>query len=133
MVVIGALARTVVRGVELLVNSYERAHGSQVHVTLNTDAIAFSDEARAFAEMGLLPEGMYRNRQFAQAHVNEGDVVLAKQDLLYDPQTSGGLLIAVHPDDAEALWEDLQATVPCAQRIGTVEDYTSGVYITLRL
>ena len=54
------------------------------------------------------------------------------QDMLYDPQTSGGLLIAVHPDDADALYADLKTAVPSAQRIGTVRPYRGGKYIFLR-
>jgi selenide,water dikinase len=81
--------------------------------------------------MGVLPEGMYRNRSFAEAFVDAGDVELAKQDLLYDPQTSGGLLMAVHPEDAEALYQELKGVVPSAQRIGTVGRYTGGARIYL--
>jgi selenide,water dikinase len=51
--------------------------------------------------------------------------------MLYDPQTSGGLLIAVHPDDAEALFNELKAAVPSAQRIGTVGAYSGGARIYL--
>ena len=89
-------------------------------------------EARGFAEMGILPAGMYRNRAFAEAAVDAGEVPLAVQDMLYDPQTSGGLLIAVHPDDADALYADLRTAVPSAQRIGTVRHYRGGKYIFLR-
>ena len=52
--------------------------------------------------------------------------------MLFDPQTSGGLLIAVHPDDADALYADLKDTVPSAQRIGVVRPYRGGKYIFLR-
>ena len=43
------------------------------------------------------------------------------QDVLYDPQTAGGLMISVHPEDADALYEELKTAVPCAQRIGVME------------
>jgi selenide,water dikinase len=74
---------------------------------------------------------MYRNRSFAEPHVDPGTVELAKQDMLYDPQTAGGLLIAVDPADADALFAELQETVPSAQRIGTVEAYRGGKRIFL--
>ena len=58
---------------------------------------------------------------------------LAVQDLLYDPQTSGGLLMAVAPGDADALFRDLQAAVPSAQRVGVVtEESAEGRRIILR-
>ena len=49
-----------------------------------------------------------------------------------DPQTSGGLLMAVDPEDAEALYEDLRASVPSAQRIGTVREYRGGKFLFLK-
>ena len=54
------------------------------------------------------------------------------QDLLYDPQTAGGLLMAVDPADAEALYRELQGCVPSAQRIGVVKAYRGGKRIFLR-
>ena len=82
--------------------------------------------------MGILPEGMYRNRAFAESHVEPGDTELALQDVLYDPQTSGGLLMAVDPADADALLAELAGAVPAAQRIGAVETYRGGKRIFLR-
>ena len=51
---------------------------------------------------------------------------------IYDPQTSGGLLIAVDPADADALAAELQKTVPDARRIGTVSELTGEKRIILR-
>ena len=76
---------------------------------------------------------MYRNRHYAEGAVDPGTVPLAVQDLLYDPQTSGGLLMAVAPGDADALFRDLQAAVPSAQRVGVVtEEPAKGRRIILR-
>lgn len=124
-------ACTDVTGFGLLGHCCELAQGSRVHVTLHTDKIAYIPEALSLARDGILPEGMYRNRRFAQPHVDAGAVALERQDLLYDPQTAGGLLIAVHPDDADALYADLSACVSSAQRIGTAGPYAGGAYITL--
>lgn len=125
-------ACTDVTGFGLLGHLTEMAQGSDVHITLRVDEISLPEEAVSFAEMGLIPEGMYRNRQFAEPYVDPGETALAKQDLLYDPQTSGGLLMAVAPGDADALLDELAAVVPCAQRIGTVEAPRDGVRISLR-
>ena len=125
-------ACTDVTGFALLGHALEMAQGSGMELELDTAQIDLIEEARSFAEMGILPAGMYRNRAFAEAAVDAGEVPLAVQDMLYDPQTSGGLLIAVHPDDADALYADLKTAVPSAQRIGTVRPYRGGKYIFLR-
>ena len=91
-----------------------------------------SPEALELAKMGILPEGMYRNRNFAEAWVDMGDTPLYKQDVLFDPQTAGGLLMAVDPADADELLAELKGCVPSAQRIGVVEDYQGGSRIFLR-
>lgn len=122
---------TDVTGFGLLGHSYEMANGSGVQITLDTKAIDLIPESLEFARMGILPAGMYRNRSFAEAAVDGGEVEVAVQDMLYDPQTSGGLLMAVDPADADALFEELKACVPSAQRIGTVSEYMGGAYIKL--
>ena len=114
-------ACTDVTGFGMLGHLLEMAQGSDLTARVDTAAIDIIPEALSFAETGVLPEGMYRNRAFAEAHVEPGDVPLAVQDVLYDPQTAGGLLMAVHPDDADALFAMLQKSVPSAQRIGTLE------------
>jgi len=124
-------ACTDVTGFALLGHACEMAQGSGTEIHIDVDSIDLIPDALEFARMGILPEGMYRNRDFAEAYVDPGDVELAKQDMLYDPQTSGGLLIAVHPDDADALFAELTDSVPSAQRIGAVKSYTGGARIYL--
>ena len=114
-------ACTDVTGFGLLGHLYEMTQGSDLTAVLDTSAIHIIQEALPFAEMGILPEGMYRNRSFAEQAVDAGDTPLAVQDVLYDPQTAGGLMISVHPEDADALYEELKPAVPCAQRIGVME------------
>ena len=114
-------ACTDVTGFGLLGHLYEMTQGSDLTAVLDTSAIHIIQEALPFAEMGILPEGMYRNRSFAEQAVDAGDTPLAVQDVLYDPQTAGGLMISVHPEDADALYEELTTAVPCAQRIGVME------------
>ena len=125
-------ACTDVTGFGLIGHTYEMASGSDTEIILDVDSIDLIPEALELARMGMLPAGMYRNRNFAQAHVDAGDTELAKQDMLYDPQTAGGLLIAVAPEDADALFNELKNTVPSAQRIGTVSEYKGNKRIRLR-
>jgi len=125
-------ACTDVTGFGLLGHGYEMAQGSDVGMTLNVDAIDLIPESLELAKMGVLPAGMYRNRTFAEPGVDVGDVELVKQDLLFDPQTAGGLLISVAEKDADALYAELKDCVPSAQRIGVVEPYLGGKRIKLR-
>lgn len=124
-------ACTDVTGFSLLGHTLEMVQGSGLSAEIDTSAIRFLPEVLELAQMGMLPAGLYRNRTFAEASVDPGNVPLAVQDLLYDPQTAGGLLIAVDPADADALQAELERSVPCAQRIGTLHTYTSGARIHL--
>lgn len=123
---------TDVTGFGLLGHSVEMAEGSGVAIEYDVSQFRFIAEAVELAKEGLLPEGMYRNRSFAECRVDAGEAELWQQDLLYDPQTSGGLLMAVDPADADALMAELEGRVPAAQRIGRAVEYDGGAYIRLR-
>ena len=125
-------ACTDVTGVSFLGHASEMATGSDVQLEINTAAIDLIPEALDFARMGILPAGMYRNRTFAEPMVDAGDTELAVQDVLYDPQTAGGLLIACDPEDADALFTALKPAVPSAQRVGTVQPYAGSARIYLK-
>ena len=96
------------------------AQGSGVEIALWTDAVDFIPEAGELARMGLLPEGMYRNRSFAEGWVEPGEAELWKQDLLYDPQTSGGLLVALGAAEAEDLLAELRSAGAAAAVVGEI-------------
>jgi len=124
-------ACTDVTGFSLMGHGLEMAQGSGVELHISVGDVDLIGEAVELARMGVLPEGMYRNRSFAEPYVDPGDVELSRQDVLYDPQTSGGLLIAVDPADADALLDELRTAVPSAQRIGTAEAWRGGKRIFL--
>ena len=124
-------ACTDVTGFGLMGHLLEMTQGSGAGAVIDVRGIALVEESLRLAEMGILPEGMYRNRSFAESSVDGGEVSLAVQDMLYDPQTSGGLLMAVDPTDADALFEELEPSVPRAQRIGRIEEYSGGARIRL--
>ena len=125
-------ACTDVTGFGLLGHACEMAQGSGVELELQVGDIDLIPEAVELARMGILPAGMYRNRAFAEGEVDAGNTELCRQDLLYDPQTAGGLLMAVDPADAEALLAELRRCVPSAQRIGSVGEYRGGKRIFLK-
>ena len=125
-------ACTDVTGFGLLGHVCEMAQGSDVDVELHVGDIDLIPEAASLAQMGILPAGMYRNRTFAEPEVEPGETELWQQDMLYDPQTAGGLLMAVDPADAEALYQELKECVPSAQKIGRVLPHGGGKRIFLR-
>ena len=125
-------ACTDVTGFGLLGHLCEMTQGSNVSAELYVNQIDLIPEAVDLARMGILPEGMYRNRAFAESAVEAGETELCRQDILYDPQTAGGLLMAVHPEDAEALLHELRGAVPSAQRIGVILPCEGGKRIFLR-
>ncbi len=100
---------TDVTGFSLLGHGYEMAQGSGCTLHIVVDSVPFHREAVEFASMGLVPAGAYRNRQYASGGVKLcRDIPLAMQDILYDPQTSGGLLLALPEGAAQACLRELQ-------------------------
>ena len=99
-----AHACTDITGFGLLGHAMQMAHASDVEIELDVDHIPRLDGALGFADMGLLSAATYSNRQYVGEAVEFAeDVELAEQDLLFDPQTSGGLLIACPAEHAQAL------------------------------
>ncbi len=125
-------ACTDVTGFGLMGHGLEMAQGSDTRLEIDTKALDLIPASLDFASLGILPAGMYRNRKFAEDFVDGGEVSLAVQDLLYDPQTSGGLLIAVDPEDADAMEAELKEAVPSCQRMGKVLPYEGGKRIFLK-
>ena len=125
-------ACTDVTGFGLMGHLLEMCQGSGLAARVDTKGIDLIGAAMEFARMGVLPAGLYRNRSFAESSVDAGEVELAVQDLLFDPQTSGGLLMAADPGDAESLLADLRGCVPSAQRVGELTAYRGGARICLR-
>jgi selenide,water dikinase len=72
-----------------------------VGVRLFPDSIPYFEEAIELSQSGFVPGGLYRNRDFYGKCVS-GTPAPFLSDILFDPQTSGGLLIALHPDDLDS-------------------------------
>lgn len=103
-------ACTDVTGFGLLGHADEMARGSGVTIRLYSRRLPLLPGALEFAEMGIIPAGAYRNLDYVKPRLTVAESVQqARVDLISDPQTSGGLLVALSGEQAEALVEDLRA------------------------
>ncbi len=108
---------TDVTGFGLMGHTGEMANGGNVTAVIESANVPLLPEVLSLAEIGILPEGMYRNRNFAEPFSESApNVTRAMMDVLFDPQTSGGLLLAVAEKDAPALLAELTDKVPHAGR-----------------
>jgi selenide,water dikinase len=102
-------ACTDVTGFGLLGHLHEMLGGGEIGIKVFVDAIPILPGTEEYAGMGLVPGGALRNREFYAPRVQGGEALSpALLDILYDPQTSGGLLIAVPEEDAEGILRRLQ-------------------------
>lgn len=114
---------TDITGFSLLGHGFEMAQGSNCTLYIEVDNVPYHAEALEFASMGLVPAGAYRNRKYAGAGVKLcRDVSLAMQDILYDPQTSGGLLFALPEKEGKDCLRELQDKIPQAAVVGYVTE-----------
>lgn len=100
---------TDVTGFGLLGHCAEMAKAGDVTLDISVRDIAYMKDAMDHARMGLVPAGAYRNREFVQPDLDDGNVEEVYLDLLCDPQTSGGLLFSVPESEAAELLDDLRA------------------------
>ena len=103
-------ACTDVTGFGLLGHACEMVDDQDVGLTIYPDKVPLIREVFNLARMGIVPGGARRNRDFRKDCVMGLESIEPSfQDILFDPQTSGGLLIAVKKEQAEALVEALKA------------------------
>jgi selenide,water dikinase len=112
---------TDITGFGLFGHAHEMAAASGVTMHLNREALPILPEALGFADMGIIPEGAYRNRSHYRQWVSSA---LPEMDSLamlgYDPQTSGGLLLAMERGAALRLLDELhrRGSMPECRIIG---------------
>lgn len=98
---------TDVTGFGLAGHCMEMAQGSGVTIELHMADVPVQTEAPEYARMGIIPEGAYRNRSYTEDQIDAGSTEEYLMDLFYDPQTSGGLLVSVKPEEAQKILKDL--------------------------
>lgn len=97
-------ACTDVTGFGLIGHLAEMICGSDMSVRVFSDHVPVIPEALEFASMGLIPAGAYKNREFRESMIEFAETVeRSLQDIMVDPQTSGGLLISTGSDQASRL------------------------------
>ena len=121
---IGTNACTDVTGFGLIGHAFEMIEGTGKGMAINASSVPILPGAIEFAEMGLVPAGTYRNREF---RINQVDIDTHLSpylsDLFFDPQTSGGLLIALPQAKADELVKRLKEEgIEEATLIGKVVD-----------
>jgi len=126
---VGVHACTDITGFGFIGHTVQLAQNSQVGININLASIPFFPEASEFAQQGLCPGGLYRNKEFYSPYVEiTGEVPEHMQSVLFDPQTSGGLLICLAPRKTELLLKRLhQAGVADAAIIGEVVKEPKGM------
>lgn len=112
-------ACTDVTGFGLLAHLLEMC-GNTATAVLHPDALPILPQALAYAEEYLLTAAGQRNRRHFEAHGNVDALPPAVAELLFDPQTSGGLLISVRGDQAQALLHAIRQDDPQASIIGRI-------------
>ena len=103
-------ACTDVTGFGLLGHGVEMAEPSEVSFELYADEIPYVTESMSLAEMGMIPEGAYKNKKYFDSKVDLSGVKEVYGDLLFDPQTSGGLLYAVEAKYGEEIIKALKGS-----------------------
>ena len=118
---------TDVTGFGLMGHCREMALGSGARLSIDVPAIPLLQGALEAVRLGAIPAGLLSNRDFAECVVGDAESTLISNEvraLLYDPQTAGGLLLAVAPEHAEPLLAELvaaglwpHALAACWQRV----------------
>lgn len=118
-------ACTDVTGFSLMGHSVEMASASDVTIHIKVFDIPLFDDVVEAAQMGLVPAASYGNRKAITDVQVDAELDPVWMDILFDPQTSGGLLFAVPEREGTALVEALhEEGVDCACIVGTVESFS---------
>jgi selenide,water dikinase len=128
----GAHAATDVTGFGILGHALEMADASAVSIEIEFDRLPLLPNVIKYAEAGALTPGADANREFLEGKLAVSDSLSkAQNDVLYDAQTSGGLLISLPEEKLKDLFSDSRSAGLDVWRIGRVKG-KSDVSITVR-
>jgi selenide,water dikinase len=109
MMKVGVNSCTDITGFGLLGHAFEMAQGSNVTIKFNSGSIPIIEEALSLAKMGIIPGGAYKNMEYIKDFVKISESVPQEiADCIFDPQTSGGLLISLEKEKSELLLNELK-------------------------
>lgn len=122
-------ACTDVTGFGFLGHACEMIEGTDVGMLIHSSTIPYFREIRELVEMGLVPGGLHRNREFRMHMIEVGtDCPDWMVDILFDPQTAGGLLFSLPPQQAGDLLKRMHDEgIKDAALIGEVVSKPKGV------
>ena len=123
---------TDITGFGFLGHACEMIEGDNVGLRINSAAVPIFEGVRELVETGFVPGGLYRNRNFRSGQIDVANTCPAwLLDVLFDPQTAGGLLFSLPFAQAEALAEQMrEAGITAAAVVGdVVADHPGRIYI----
>ncbi len=120
---------TDITGFSLIGHAYEMAEPSKKTFRIFKDAIPFIKEAKEYASMGLIPAGCYENKRYLEGKYLLNNVESWMEDILFDPQTSGGLLISCKEKDYIEILTRLEKLEVESSVIGRVEDFNDAYIV----
>lgn len=120
---------TDITGFSLIGHAYEMAEPSKKTFRIFKDAIPFIKEAKEYASMGLIPAGCYENKRYLEGKYLLKNVDSWMEDILFDPQTSGGLLISCKEKDYIDILTRLEKLEVESSVIGRVEDFNDAYIV----
>jgi len=127
-------AATDVTGFGLAGHGFEMAKGSGVCLEIKIKDLPIMDEALAVYKKGMTTGVNAYNRQMVRKHLRiEADLPRWHQEIIFDPQTSGGLFVAVPETQGENLVKALNAQgVTASKIIGSVHELKEGIHLKFR-
>lgn len=128
---VGVHACTDITGFGLLGHACQMAENSHIGIKIYLASVPYFLEVVEFARKGLCPGGLYQNKEFYSAKVKFAtEVPEYMQQILFDAQTSGGLLISLAPEAAQLLLKKLhKASIRDAAIIGEVVSKPAGMIL----
>lgn len=124
-------ACTDVTGFGLLGHACEMVTDSSAGFEIDFSSVPLLPSVQDYVAMGLIPAGTYRNKEYRKSNIaNYDELSVDTIDLLFDPQTSGGLLIAVDPSQANEMLRQLCDEGVGAAIVGEVTDKAEQIHVT---
>lgn len=113
-------AATDITGFGLIGHAYEMARASDKTLLIRSERVPLIEGTEALARQGMLPAGIKSNRRYVEQQLHLRDVPELQEQILLDPQTSGGLLVSVPGRLVDQITKELRAQDLLAEEIGNV-------------